>query len=99
MHADDVGEGRAVGVEAGAGARPVLRTVVERGGGGERLVGFGDTCRLQIRFAAEDGGEGGGEVAAGVGVVGQAEVHQQRAQVDVAEAERPVVVRVARNGL
>ena len=37
---------------------------------------------------------GGGEVAAGVGVVGQAEGHEQRAEVGVAEAERAVVVRV-----
>ena len=47
-----------------------------------------------VGVAAEDGGEGGGEVAAGVGVVGQAEVHEQRAEVGVAEAERAVVVRV-----
>ena len=50
---------------------------------------------LQIGLAAHDGGEGGGEVAAGVGVVGQAEGHEQRAEVGVAEAERAVVVRVA----
>ena len=37
---------------------------------------------------------GGGEGAAGVGVVGQAAVHEQRAEVGVAEAERAVVVRV-----
>ena len=35
----------------------------------------------------------------GRGVVGQAEGHQQRAQIGVAQAQRPVVVRVARDGL
>ena len=66
----------------------------ERGGGGEGRAGLGDARGLQVRLAAHDGGEGGGEVAAGVGVVGQAEGHQQRAEVGVAEAERAVVVRV-----
>ena len=49
---------------------------------------------LQIRFAAHDGGDAGGVVASGVGVVGQAGGHQQRAEVRVAEAQRTVVVRI-----
>ena len=51
--------------------------------------------RLQIGFAAHDGGDAGGVVASGVGVVGQACGHQQRAEVGVAETQRAVVVRVA----
>src|SRR6185437_12573311 len=58
-------------------------------------AGLGDAGGLRVGVAAEDGGDGGGEGAAGVGVVGQAEVHEQSAEVGVAEAERAVVVRVA----
>jgi hypothetical protein len=95
VHADDVEEGLAVDVEAGAGsAGDVAALLRERGGGAERRAGFGDAGGLPVGVAAEDGGEGGGEVAAGVGVVGQAEGHEQRAEVGVAEAERAVVVRV-----
>ena len=36
---------------------------------------FGDLAGLQIGFAAHDGGDAGGVVAAGVGVVGQAGGH------------------------
>ncbi len=70
MHADDVEEGLAVDVEAGAG------TAVDAGGLGEwggcaegRRVG-GEACGLRVGFAAEDGGERASEGAAGVGVVG-----------------------------
>ncbi len=73
--------------------------LIERRGGGERLGDFGDARGLEVGLAAEDGGEGGGEVAAGVGVVGQAEVHEQRTEIGVAEAERAVVVRVAGDAL
>ena len=99
MHADDVEEGLAVGVEAGAGSALGFAALVERRGGGEGTCGLGDAGGLEVGLAAEDGGEGGGEVAAGVGVVGQAEVHEQRAEVGVAEAERAVVVRVAGDAL
>ena len=47
---------------------------------------FGDARGLQVGFAAHDGGDAGGVVAAGVGVVGQAGGHQQRAEVGVAQA-------------
>ncbi len=63
-------------------------------GGAEGGSGGGDARGLGVGVAAEDGGERGGVVAAGVGVVGQAAVHEQRAEVGVAEAERAVVVRV-----
>ena len=95
MHADDVEEGLAVDVEAGAGAalrgrRDAVSGVAEASGGHFSAMRGG----LQISLAAHDGGEGGGEVAAGVGVVGQSEGHEQRAEVGVAQAERAVVVRV-----
>ena len=54
----------------------------------------GDDRRLLVRLAVHDRGQGGGEVAALVGVVGQAAAHQQRAEVGVAEAERPELVAV-----
>ena len=95
MHADDVEEGLAVDVEAGAGAAVAVGALGERRGGAERRAGLGDASGLGVGVAAEDGGDGGGEGTAGVGVVGQAEVHEQGAEVGVAEAERTVVVRVA----
>ncbi len=99
VHADDVEEGLAVDVEAGAGSAGDLGLLGERGGGAEGRAGLGDAGGLPVGVAAEDGGEGGGEVAAGVGVVGQTEGHEQRAEVGVAEAERAVVVRVLRDHL
>ena len=99
MHADDVEEGLAVDVEAGAGSAGDVRLLGERGGCAEGRAGFGDARGLPVGVAAEDGGEGGGEVAAGVGVVGQTEGHEERAEVGVAEAERAVVVRVLRDHL
>ncbi len=97
MHADDVEERLAVDVEAGAGAALVVDARGERRGGGQRRALLGNARRLQVRLAAHDGGESGGEVASGIGVVGQAEGHEQRAEVGVAQAERTVVVRVARD--
>ena len=95
MHADDVEEGLAVDVEAGEGsALGCSAPLVERRGGDERRAVSAMRADCEISLAAHDGGEGGGEVAAGVGVIGQAEGHQQRAEVGVAEAERAVVVRV-----
>ena len=62
---------------------------------GERAaVVAGDDAGLAIRLAVHDRGERGGEVAALVGVVGEATAHQQRAEVRVAQAERPERVRV-----
>src|ERR1700744_3782649 len=95
MAADDVEEGLAVGVEAGAVPALVFAALIERRGSGEGTCGLGDARGLEVGLAAEDGGEGSGEVAASVRVVGQAEVHEQRAEVGVAETERAVVVRVA----
>ena len=99
MHADDVEEGLAVDVEAGAGSAGDVRLLGERGGCSEGGAGLGDARGLPVGVAAEDGGEGGGEVAAGVGVVGQTEGHEERAEVCVAEAERAIVVRVLRDHL
>ena len=80
-------------------APPVISTVCVSGVAGlERRAQLGDLRRLQVRLAAHDGGDAGGVVASGVGVVGQARGHEQRAQVGVAETERTVVVRVARDG-
>src|SRR6202012_5863448 len=95
VHADDVEEGLAVDVEAGAGTAVAVGALGERRGGTERRAGLGDAGGLRVGVAAEDGGDGGGEGAAGVGVVGQAEVHEKSAEVGVAEAEWAVVVRVA----
>ena len=54
----------------------------------------GDDGGLLVRLAVHDRGEGGGEVATLVAVVGQAAAHQQRAEVGVAESERPELVAV-----
>ena len=54
----------------------------------------GDLGRLAIRLAVHDRGQGGRVVAALVGVVGETAAHQQRAEVGVAEAERPELVGV-----
>ena len=56
------------------------------GGRDQRRAGFGDARGLQVRFAAHDCGDAGGVVAAGVGVVGEAGGHEQRAEVRVAQA-------------
>ena len=88
MHADHVQEGLAVDVEAGASATLVADTGGQRSCRGDwRAVGRHDG-RLQVGLAGENGGEYGGHVAAGVGVVGQAHGHQQRPQVGVAQPER-----------
>ena len=69
----------------------------ERRGRSQRWAVGGDDGRLQISLAGHDGGERGGKVAAGIGVVGQSEGHQQRAEVGIAQAQRAIVVRVARD--
>ena len=90
MHADHVEERLAVDVPAGAGgARHHVRTEVgfrqilprRLGGRSQRLAEFGDPRGLQIGFAAHDRCDAGSVVAAGVGVVGQARGHQQRARL------------------
>ena len=76
-------------------APPVISTACVVGGGGcKRLTLFGDLRRLEISFAAHDGGDAGGVVASGVGVVGKSGSHEQRAEIGVAETERTIVVRV-----
>ena len=99
MHADDVEEGLAVDVEAGAGSAGDVRLLGERRGCSERRAEFGDARGLPVGVAAEDGGDGGSEVTASVRVVREAEGHEQRAEVRVAEAERTIVVRVLGDGL
>ena len=94
VHADDVEEGLAVEVEAGAGSAFDFGFFGGLGGGGEAGAGLGDAGGLPVGIAAEDGGERPGEVASGIGVVGEAEGHQERAEVGVAEAEGAVVVGV-----
>ena len=53
-----------------------------------------DDRRLAICLAGHDRGQGGRVVATLVGVVGQAAAHEQRAEVGVADAQRPEAVRV-----
>ncbi len=101
MHADDVEEGFAIDVEAGAGACLMVfgfEALGEGGGGGEGAAFGGDAGGLEVGFAAHDGGDGGGEVAAGGGVVGESGGHEEGAEVGVSEAEGAVVVGVAGDG-
>src|SRR4029077_11098534 len=49
----------------------------------------------EVGFAAHDGGDAGGVVAASGGVVGVACGHQKRSEICVAQAQRAVVMRVA----
>ena len=49
--------------------------------------------RGRISVPGEDGGQGTGNCPALIGVISDADPHQQRTEVGVAEAERPVVVR------
>ena len=49
---------------------------------------------LAVALAVHQRGDGRRVVAALVGVVGEAAVHQQRAEVGVAQAERPEAVAV-----
>ena len=53
-----------------------------------------DRGRLLVRLAVHDRGQRGGVVATLVRVVGQAAAHEQRAEVGVAQAERPELVAV-----
>ncbi len=54
----------------------------------------GDFGALLVGVAGHDGGDGPGQGAAFVGVVGQAVAHDERAEVGVAQAERAEDVRV-----
>src|SRR2546430_647342 len=76
----------------GGGLRPRSR-------GSQRLALLGHARRLPVGIAAHDGGKRRCKVAAGVGVIRQAEGHQQSAQVGIAETQRTVVVRVLRDRL
>ena len=60
-------------------------------------AGFGDEGGLVVGIAGEDGGEGGGQVAAGAGIIGEAEGHEERAEIGIAEAEGAVIVGVLRD--
>ena len=55
------------------------------------------SARLLVGVAGHDGGDGAGQGAALVGVVGQAVAHDERAEVGVAEAEGAEDVRVLRD--
>ena len=103
MHADDVEEGLAIDVPAGAGStRHHVRAEIGfgkalfRGLGGrrQRLAELGNSRGLEIGLAAHDCGDAGGVVAAGVGVVGQTACHQQCAEVGVSQAQRTIVVGI-----
>ena len=67
----------------------VLRVALERA-----AVIAGDDGGLLVRLAVHDRGQGGGVVAALVRVVGETAAHQQRAEVGVAQSERPELVAV-----
>ncbi len=71
MHADDVEEGLAVDVEAGAGSAGDVRLLRERRCGAERRASLGNAGGLPIRIPTKDRGECSREVAAGIGVVRQ----------------------------
>ena len=82
---------------------PVLVDHAQHGLGVLRVAGEGahgarDPGALRVGLAVHEGGDGCREGPAGVGVVGQAPVHQEHAEVGIAEAERPVIVAVAVDG-
>ncbi len=53
----------------------------------ERPHDAGDFRRLLVGVAGHDGGDGAGQGAAFVGIVGQAVAHDERAEIGVAQAE------------
>ena len=59
---------------------------------------LGHPGRLRESTAGHDRGDGAGEAPALVRVIGQAHRHQQRADVRVAEAQRPKRIRVLADG-
>ena len=64
---------------------------------GEGAALGGDLRRGRIGASREDRGERGADRTAVVAVVGNARGHEQAADIGVAEAERTVVVRKARD--
>src|SRR5271169_5709652 len=63
----------------------------------ERTHAFGDARGLGVGFAGHQRGDGAAEIATAVGIVRKRERHQQRTQVGVTDAQRTVVVRIARD--
>ncbi len=57
---------------------------------GERAQLAGHFGAGGVAFAGEDGGEGGADRAAFFAVVGNAGLHQHRAEIGVAQAQRAV---------
>ena len=64
---------------------------------GARADRFGDARAGQIRLPAHDRRDRAGVIAALVAVIRNAERHQHGAQIRVAEAERPEIVRILRD--
>src|ERR1700761_7748960 len=102
VHADDIEEGFAVDIEAGASSATllkaavgVLRLLAERRGGDQRGSPFSEHRRLQVSLAAHDRGKCGSKVSAGIAVIRQSKGHEQGAQVGVTETQWPVIVGVA----
>src|SRR5262249_53082305 len=69
MHADHVEERLAIHIEARTCAAFDAGTVRARSCRSEGRAELSDARRLQISFAAHDGGKAGSEVASGIGVV------------------------------
>jgi hypothetical protein len=65
----------------------------------ERAHSFRNARGLCVRFAAHQRRDGAAHVAAFVGVVRERERHQQRAEIGVAQAQWPELVRILRNFL
>ena len=65
----------------------------------ERAHALGNARRLRVGFAGHQRGNRAAEIPAAVGIVGQRQRHQQRAQIGVAKPERTVIVRIARDFL
>ena len=70
--------------------RVAVDVVLEEGA----TVVAGDDARLAVGLAVHDRGQGGSEVPALVGVIGQAAAHEERAEVRVAQPEGPELVGV-----
>src|SRR6185369_7321139 len=102
MHADDVEEGFAIDVEAGARATWsslfAILLLESFSGGRKRGALLGNLRRLEIGLSAHDGRERGGIVASGIGVVRQASGHEKSTEVCVTESEGTEVMRVAADG-
>ena len=75
-------------------AQHVLAVLLVAGEGAELLRHLG---RGRVADAGHDGGERAADLAAGVGIVGDARRHQQPADIGVAEAERAELVGALRD--